>query len=71
MSGEHLYLGYILASGDEYSFDTTKINILSLKDKEQYVVYELKQLVDIGVVNRDVFASEGLKYEMIVFEECY
>ena len=70
MSDKHFYLGYIFAKGDEYDFETTKVNILDLKDKEQDVVYELKQLRDIGIVDENIFESENLKYEMIVFEEC-
>ena len=70
MSDKHFYLGYIFAKGDEYDFETTKVNILDLKDKRARCCDELKQLRDIGIVDENIFESENLKYEMIVFEEC-
>lgn len=71
MNGEHFYLGYILAKGDEYDFETTKINMWDLKYEEPYIMYTLKQLIDMGIVNKDIFISKKFKYEIIVFEECY
>lgn len=59
MSNKHFYLGYIFAKGDEYDFETTKINILDLKDAEPYVLHKLKQLVDIGIVNKNIFISKN------------
>lgn len=69
MSSSHLYLGYVLANGDEYDFETTKINLNEISRQEPYIWHELKQLIDAGVVN-DAFISKDLKYEIIVFEEC-
>ena len=69
MSGNHLYIGYILAANDEYSFNTAKIH---LRDFMAYNCYEdVSHLVDIGVISKDVFTSNNFTQEMIVFEECY
>lgn len=32
MSSSHLYFGYVLAAGDEYSFDTEMFDVLILKN---------------------------------------
>ena len=69
MDSSHLYLGYILGNGDEYEFDTTKINLNEVSRQEEYVLNKLRQLIDIGIV-KNVFESQDLKYEIIVFEEC-
>ena len=69
MDGSHLYLGYILANGDEYDFTTAKINLNEVKRQEPYVCHKLKQLIDNNVI-ADAFISKDLKYEIIVFEEC-
>ena len=37
MNGSHLYLGYILASGDEYGFKTAKINLNEVSRQEPYL----------------------------------
>lgn len=70
MSGEHLYLGYILASGDQYEFATTKLNTWDFTEQEPGVLYRLKKLVDVGVIDKSIFISKDFKYEIIVFEEC-
>ena len=69
MSGLHLYLGYILASADEYEFETVKINWAEASRQEPLVCQKLKQLIDANVMP-DVFNSKDLRYELIVFEEC-
>lgn len=70
MSGNHLYLGYVLANGDEYEFKTSKINTWELTEVEPEVLYSLKHLIDIGIINKNIFISKDFKYEIIVFEEC-
>ena len=69
MDSSYLYLGYILASGDEYSFETTKINLNEVARQQPYVFYKLRQLINDNVIS-DMFLSRDLKYEVIVFEEC-
>ena len=69
MSGSHLYLGYILASGDEYDFEITKINLNEVERQQPYVFNKLKQLI-INNVLPDAFLSKDLRYEIIAFEEC-
>lgn len=69
MSSSHLYLGYVLADGDEYDFKTTKINLNEVSRQEPYVCHKLKQLSDTGIIG-DAFKSIDLKYEIIAFEEC-
>ena len=69
MDGSHLYLGYVLANGDEYDFTTAKFNLNDITRQEPYVCYKLKQLVNSNVIC-DVFNSKDIRYEIIVFEEC-
>lgn len=69
MNSSHLYLGYVLGNGDEYEFETTKINLNEVSRQEKYVLNKLRQIIDIGIV-KNVFESQDLKYEIIVFEEC-
>lgn len=69
MSGEHLYLGYILADGDEYDFETTKFNIAEIEGQYPYVTYKLQELQDIGVISKEA-KLKGEDYRVIVFEEC-
>ena len=68
MHGEHLYLGFILADGDQYCFETTKLDLDIVKQVEGYVKSELVKLIDFGVIS----ASPMLRpeYQVIVFEEC-
>lgn len=53
MSGSHLYLGYILASGDEYCFKTTSFEISVIEKFFGNVQSELTKLQDIGVISKD------------------
>ena len=69
MNSSHLYLGYVLANGDEYGFETAKINLNEVERQEPYVCNKLKQLIDNNVIC-GIFNSKDLKYEVIVFEEC-
>ena len=69
MDGRYLYLGYILACGDEYDFPTVKFNMKTFAMQEQYVRDKIKQLVISGILSPEA-CSMGIKYEIIVFEEC-
>lgn len=69
MDGNYLYLGYILACGDEYDFPTTKVNMKEFSRQEPYVRDKIKQLVIDGVLPPEAY-SVDLKYEIIIFEEC-
>ena len=44
MSGSHLYFGYILASGDEYSFDTEMFDVSDIEKYSGKVQSELVKL---------------------------
>lgn len=70
MNGEYLYLGYVLATGDEYEFETTKINIEDIysKDINLDVLLKLITLINAGLIEwKDV---TSFVYKIIVFEEC-
>ena len=69
MDGCHLYLGYVLAKGDEYEFETAKINLNEVSRLQPCALNKLTQLVDDGIIG-NVFESKNFKYEIIVFEEC-
>ena len=68
MSSKHLYLGFVLADGDEYYFKTTKLDMEVVNQVEGYVKSELIKLIDLGVISADPKLHP--KYEVIVFEEC-
>lgn len=79
MDGMYLYLGYILACGNEYDFNTTKVNLNEVARQKPYVREKLRQLVDNHVINNiisnknvthDIFEANTLQYEIIIFEEC-
>lgn len=72
MSGEHLYLGFVLANGDEYDFRTTKFNLAMIDNLYEKVTSELTKLIDLGVIaNPSIVAiPERPEYQIIVFEEC-
>ena len=71
MNGEHLYLGYILACGDEYEFETTKIDIgTDINYVSKYVAEALRELQEIGVISKDYEYKDRPKYQVIIFEEC-
>lgn len=68
MSGNHLYLGYILSSGDEYNFDTSKFSTENVNVMADTVKSELNKLISLGVI-KEVEKLE-LEYQIIAFEEC-
>ena len=69
VSGDHLYFGWILATGDEYYLEDTKIEIRDLSGIGIEVSTELKKLFDQGII-KDYYNLID-NYQIIVFEECY
>lgn len=67
MCGNYLYLGYILACGDDYNFDTTKFNPTLIEHQEKYVSMKLDWLKFLGVIDDN--QRNIPKYEVIVFDE--
>ena len=65
--GNYLYLGYILACGDEYDFNMGKYDVEYLNKIKGRVRSELGKLVNLGVINKEAKYKE--KYQVIVFEE--
>ena len=68
MSSKHLYLGFILANGDEYDFKTFKFDTETINQVQGYVKSELVKLIDLGVISKDPKFKP--RYQVIVFEEC-
>lgn len=68
MNGVYLYLGYVLANGDEYNFETTKFDMDIANQVAIDVRNTLEKLIDIGIVS--VEGKPYPKYQIIVFEEC-
>ena len=68
MNSAYLYLGYILAAGDEYSFDTVRFDMRDVSEGCHKVEDELIKLSKMGIVkNASIISS---KFQIIVFEEC-
>ena len=67
MNGNYLYLGYILACGNDYNFDTTKFNPALIEHQEKYISMKLDWLKFIGVISKDTKFNP--KYQVIVFDE--
>lgn len=68
MCRDHLYLGYILAAGYQYEFETTKFTIKDIEEQMIHVTDKLFELVDIGIISKD--PKLKLRPNVIVFEEC-
>ena len=68
MSSSHLYFGYILAAGDEYSFDTEMFEMSDIEKCHGKVKAELVKLQELGVIIKDPHFKPVFK--VIVFEEC-
>lgn len=67
MSGSHLYFGYILASGDEYDFETASFELSDIEKHAKSVESELIKLQEIGVITKDPHFKPVFK--IIAFEE--
>lgn len=70
MSGEHLYLGYILASGDEYCFDTVKFDVEDVSAFRQEVNDKLAELINAEIIGNNEILIKKPKYQVIAFEDC-
>lgn len=68
MSHSHLYLGYILVSGDEWEFETTKFDVPDIANAWDSVTSELIKLIGLGVITCD--PKNKPIYQIIAFEEC-
>lgn len=68
MGGSYLYLGYILAAGDEYDFKTEKFGISLTNLVTTSVTAKLIDLHSLGIITKEAIAK--CRYEVIVFEEC-
>lgn len=66
-NGDHFYLGYILAHGDQYEFSAQKIDIGLVNLVDIDVFKTLRDLVKIGVVEE--YALGRSHYNVFVFEE--
>lgn len=63
----YLYIGYILAVGDEYGFNTAMIKPEEVEEHRQQVIEEIKRLVKIGVISENVLDS--IDYGLIIFAD--
>lgn len=68
MSNSHLYFGYILASGDEYDFETVSLELSDIEKCSGNVNAELIKLQENGVISKDPHLKPV--FRIIVFEEC-
>jgi len=66
MDGNYLYLGYILADGDEYEYKTSKFTIDFIEAIHENVKRKLEILIGLGVVD----SHSITEYQVIAFEEC-
>lgn len=66
-NGEHLYLGYVLANGDQYEFKTEIIDINLVRFVSSDVFRTLLDLTNLGVIKEQAF--EKCKYKVFAFEE--
>ncbi len=67
MNYSHLYLGYVIGSGDQYGLRTIKTDIIELENLYLKVENMLNDLKDIGIIDIE---NANVPYELIVFEEC-
>lgn len=68
MSGSYLYLGYVIASGDEYDFKTQTFNPWHVTDLKGDVDKVADELIACGVI--DDKKSKYIRFQIIAFEEC-
>ena len=68
MSGLYLYFGYVLASGNAYSFDTISFDVSDIEKYSRKVKTELLKLQEMGVITKDPHFKPVFK--IIAFEEC-
>lgn len=65
-NGDHLYLGYILAHGDQYEFRTTNIEINKIDNLHMITKAHLQKLIDLGVIDD---CTKDITYQVFAFEE--
>lgn len=68
MSDGYLYLGYVIASGDEYDFKTQTFNPWHVTDLKRDVDKVADELIKYEII--DCEKSKYIKFRIIVFEEC-
>lgn len=68
MSGGYIYLGYVIASGDEYYFETQTFNPWHVTDLKRNVDEVANELEKCGVI--DEAKAKYIKFQIIAFEEC-
>lgn len=66
MNGSHLYFGYILAAGNMYDFNTSKIQVSDIIKIRVEIMTLLSKMIDDGLI-KSTFIPE---YQVIAFEEC-
>ena len=67
MCGDYLYLGFILAAGDEYDFKTTKFDIVDVKNAFGDTALALSLLQNKGVIEHNT--NDVPEYKIIAFVE--
>lgn len=70
MNDNYLYLGYILACGDEYCFNTQTFTVRDISNHQADVLGALIELQDMGIISDSLNSPSQLEYTIIVFEEC-
>lgn len=68
MNGSYIYLGFILADGDMYEYETSKFKVEDITAAYGDVKSELFKLIEMGMITRDPRAIP--EYQVIAFEEC-
>jgi hypothetical protein len=68
MHNAYLYLGHVLAAGDEWSFNTVKFDIVDINNCFEDVTLALYRLQCEGIVSSDLRNTPV--FQVIVFEEC-
>lgn len=67
MCGDYLYLGFILAAGDEWDFPTTTFDAVDIQNAFETVSRLLSWLQFEGIIRKDT--SHVLEYKVMTFVE--
>jgi hypothetical protein len=67
MCGDYLYLGFILAAGDEYDFKTTQFDIADINNAFGDTALALSLLQNKGVIESNI--NSVPEYKIIAFVE--
>ena len=65
--GNHFYLGYIFASGDDSVFDEVSIELSEIQKLKDSVDKELEYLQSIGIISDNI----NEEFKVIVFSEIF